>query len=53
MNVQVVFNTLLLLPIRLVVVFSCVAMGSLALSLAIVGERFDAKKPHPLQGWRR
>lgn len=52
--VQVIFNTLWLLPLRLLLlVFPTVVIGVIVLALSTVGERFDEENPQPQRSWRR
>ena len=51
---QVVFNTVWLVPLRLLLlVLPSVAVGIIVSGLASVGDRLDEDNPHPLRGWRR
>jgi hypothetical protein len=51
---QVVFNTLWLLPLRLLlIIVPTVVMGVAVCVLSILGERMDEENPHPQRSWRR
>ena len=51
---QVVFNTVWLVPLRLfLLVLPSVAVGIILSGLTCVGDRLDEDNPHPLRGWRR
>ena len=52
--VQVAFNTLWLLPLRLLLlVIPSFAGGIIVCILSILGDRLNEDKPQPLRGWRR
>ena len=51
---QVVFNTLWLLPLRLLlIIIPTVVMGVAVCVLSILGERMDEENPQPQHSWRR
>ena len=51
---QVIFNTLWLLPVRLLlIVIPSLVVGSILFTLSMVGERFEEDNPQPQRSWRR
>lgn len=51
---KVIFNTLWLLPVRLLlIVIPSLVVGSILFTLSMVGERFEEDNPQPQRSWRR